>query len=37
MKNQLILDAKNYDANLPELQRVAVRGVIFRAGKSSPK
>ncbi len=33
MKKQLILDAKDYDTNLSELRRVAVRGVIFRDGK----
>ncbi len=33
MKKILVMDAKNYDTNLPELYRVAVRGIIFVDGK----
>lgn len=33
MKQILLLDAHNYDETLPEIYRVAVRGIIFRDGK----
>ena len=33
MKNILTLDAKNYDPDLPEIRRTAVRGIIFREDK----
>ncbi len=33
MKKILIMDAKNYDENLPEIRRVAVRGIIVKDGK----
>jgi len=33
MKKILVMDAKNYDTSLPELKRVAVRGIIFVNGK----
>lgn len=33
MKQILVMDAKNYDESLPEIYRVAVRGVIFVDGK----
>lgn len=33
MKKLLVMDAKNYDVSLPEIYRVAVRGIIFVDGK----
>lgn len=33
MQSILVLDEKNYDPALPELRRVAVRGIIFIEGK----
>lgn len=33
MKRILVLDAGNYDPSLPEIRRVAVRGIIFIDGK----
>ncbi len=33
MKKILVMDSKNYDTSLPEIYRVAVRGVIFYEGK----
>ena len=33
MKQILIMDEHNYDPNLPEIYRVAVRGIIFVNGK----
>ena len=33
MKKLLVLDAKNYDPDLPEIRRTAVRGIIFVDGK----
>ena len=33
MRKILVMDAKNYDAALPEFCRTAVRGIIFIAGK----
>ena len=33
MEKILIMDAKNYDTNLEEIYRVAVRGIIFIDGK----
>lgn len=33
MKKILVMDAKNYDSALPEIYRVAVRGIIFVNGK----
>lgn len=33
MEKILVLDAKNYDPALPEIYRVAIRGIIFRDGK----
>ena len=33
MKTLLVMDAKNYDPELPEIRRTAVRGIIFVDGK----
>ena len=33
MKKILVMDEKNYDASLKEIDRVAVRGIIFLEGK----
>ncbi len=33
MKTLLVMDEKNYEENLPEICRVAVRGIIFIDGK----
>ena len=33
MQTILVLDEHNYDENLPEIQRTAIRGVIFRDGQ----
>ena len=33
MRRLLLLDEQNYDENMPEILRVAVRGIIFRDGK----
>ncbi len=33
MQTILLMDEHNYDENLPELRRTAVRGVIFREGR----
>ena len=37
MKQILVMDAKNYDESLPEIYRVAVRGIIFVDGKPGTK
>ena len=33
MKELLVMDAKNYDPEMDELRRIAVRGIIFMEGK----
>ena len=33
MRKLLVMDARNYDTALPEIYRVAVRGIIFLEGK----
>ena len=33
MKKILVMDAQNYDPTLPEIYRIAVRGIIFSEGK----
>ena len=33
MEQLLVLDAHNYDEDLPEIYRVAVRGIIFKKGQ----
>lgn len=33
MKKLFVMDAKNYDTALPEIYRVAVRGIVFTEGK----
>ena len=33
MKRLLTLDARNYPADMPELRRSSVRGIIFVGGK----